>query len=300
MFSILACKARLHSLPPPEAIRTMFPYVNERMRKRRCFADKDLEAAMFDRERLIEECHLRNAHFQTSGIPINASMIETQRAFTNISPKEFLMRFFPSINPHVLELVFQGCGGNIEKCIVQLMNQGNCGKLNNNDNNDKKAMMHEEVRNDVQQQTPAMQGKGSSVHPAFCTRLAVPHNPMSNTGTGSLSTPAKESLPPHSKHGSLVNNGSSPVGKHLRENARNTTQTDTLMLAENDLLTQRSAFHTGQSESLSRDPQGLATRCESGVPCRTQADHGTNTLINKTDKKTDTVLKFSVEALIGK
>jgi hypothetical protein len=47
-----AYQNRMHALPPPEVLRTANnPYLSERMRKRRCFADKDLEMVMMERER---------------------------------------------------------------------------------------------------------------------------------------------------------------------------------------------------------------------------------------------------------
>ena len=48
----------MHALPPPEALRSVTPFMNERMRKRRCFADKDLEVVMMERER---QFHLAKA-----------------------------------------------------------------------------------------------------------------------------------------------------------------------------------------------------------------------------------------------
>ena len=37
-----------------------------------------------------------------------------------MSPRDFLQKIFPTVNPNVLELVFQGCGGNLERTIEQL------------------------------------------------------------------------------------------------------------------------------------------------------------------------------------
>nr|KAG5686242.1 hypothetical protein BaRGS_031722 [Batillaria attramentaria] len=38
----------------------------------------------------------------------------------NMTPRDFLQRIFPAHNPNVLELVWQGCGGNLERAIEQL------------------------------------------------------------------------------------------------------------------------------------------------------------------------------------
>ena len=43
------------------------------------------------------------------------------------SPREFLQRIFPTVNPNVLELVYQGCGGNLERAIEQLVSSGGGG-----------------------------------------------------------------------------------------------------------------------------------------------------------------------------
>ncbi|CAI9740064.1 serine/threoninepakD-likeprotein and mab-3-related transcription factor 2-like [Octopus vulgaris] len=47
-------RSRLQCLPSPESIRGVLPYMNERMRKRRCFADKELEVVMYQREQEAE------------------------------------------------------------------------------------------------------------------------------------------------------------------------------------------------------------------------------------------------------
>ncbi|XP_041359971.1 doublesex- and mab-3-related transcription factor 2-like [Gigantopelta aegis] len=112
-------RSRLHALPPPEALRTMVPYLNERMRKRRCFADKELEMVMLEREQQAEMLKRRNSG---DPVPNTASMeaAEKYRLLGNLTPRDFLHRIFPTHNPNVLELVWQGCGGNLERAIEQL------------------------------------------------------------------------------------------------------------------------------------------------------------------------------------
>ncbi|XP_050400861.1 doublesex- and mab-3-related transcription factor 2, partial [Patella vulgata] len=112
-------RTRLHALPPPEALRNMVPFVNERMRKRRCFADKELEMVMLERERQAEIVKTRANGEQIS----NATNLDANKSrllLGNMTPREFLQRIFPTHNPNVLELVWQGCGGNLEKAIEQL------------------------------------------------------------------------------------------------------------------------------------------------------------------------------------
>lgn len=114
-----AYRARLHSLPPPEALRSMFPYISDRMRKRRCFADKELEVVMFEREKRAEAEKIR-----TTGILAQSAYLDPMRSrhlLGNSSPREFLQKVFPTANPNVLELVYQGCGGNLERTIEHLV-----------------------------------------------------------------------------------------------------------------------------------------------------------------------------------
>ena len=114
-----AYRSRLHSLPPPEALRSMLPFVSERMRKRRCFADKELEAVMFERERQLQAEKMKN----TASHMCHAMVIDPTRPHVplgNVSAREFLQKIFPTHNPNVLELVWQGCGGDVEKTIEKI------------------------------------------------------------------------------------------------------------------------------------------------------------------------------------
>ncbi|PVD23040.1 hypothetical protein C0Q70_16302 [Pomacea canaliculata] len=67
---LAAYRSRMHVLPPPEALRSVAPFMNERMRKRRCFADKDLEAAMIERERQLEFLRSRSAALAQSQLSL--------------------------------------------------------------------------------------------------------------------------------------------------------------------------------------------------------------------------------------
>lgn len=105
------------------------PIFNERMRKRRCFADKELELAMFERER-------QNEIFQTTftinnpAVPPNPPLsglkgtdsLETAHARLgdNTSPRDVLHKIFPFHSSSVLELVWQGCHGNLQKTVQQV------------------------------------------------------------------------------------------------------------------------------------------------------------------------------------
>lgn len=141
-------RSRLHSLPPPESLRNALPFMNERMRKRRCFADRELDVAMFEREKQAEIMAKTKSNAAAAAVAaaaaanasnplgINGSFpfpivatnlyslpletIQSRNHSSNYSPKDFLLRIFPTLNPNVLELVWQGCGGNLERAIEQL------------------------------------------------------------------------------------------------------------------------------------------------------------------------------------
>ena len=135
---IIAYRARLHALPPPEALRSVMPYVSERMRKRRAFADKELETVMFERERQVEDekvkimqsavgHHLPPAGTTPAPSPMDPS--KNRQLMGQLSPTEFLQRIFPAVNPNVLELVWQGCGGDLERAIEQIVSNNSMSNL---------------------------------------------------------------------------------------------------------------------------------------------------------------------------
>ncbi|GFO48124.1 doublesex- and mab-3-related transcription factor a2 [Plakobranchus ocellatus] len=141
----------------------MSPLINERMRKRRCFADKELEVVMLEREKQAEMManQRRALHhvMQTHNSILNGLSVNTFRGFQQqqalnltpfpsaamhreerskslpglqgkvyftypshgtSSPKDFLQKVFPAQNRRVIELVWQGCGGDMERTIEQL------------------------------------------------------------------------------------------------------------------------------------------------------------------------------------
>lgn len=112
-------RSRLSTLPTAEALRAMLPGVSDRMRKRRCFADSEVDAAMLERERCLAEVNrLRAMSYQPHWPPVlRPSCYPSSFVQNGSSPKAILLKMFPGINPNVMELVYQGCGGNIEKTI---------------------------------------------------------------------------------------------------------------------------------------------------------------------------------------
>ncbi|XP_069128476.1 doublesex- and mab-3-related transcription factor A2-like [Argopecten irradians] len=98
------------------------PIFNERMRKRRCFADKELELAMFERERQSEILQTKvNRHGNGSSL---TGLVGTDTSdMASIVPsihREFLQQLFPLHSTSVIELVWQGCQGNLQKAIHQI------------------------------------------------------------------------------------------------------------------------------------------------------------------------------------
>jgi hypothetical protein len=121
LFAVADYRTRVNALPPADAIRNMFPFMNERMRKRRCFADKELEAVMIERERQVEiQKQNANVSESRSSAAHNHTTGTLQTALSHSNPREVLQRLFPAVNPNVMELVFQGCGGHLSKAIEHL------------------------------------------------------------------------------------------------------------------------------------------------------------------------------------
>ena len=121
------------------------PYVSERMRKRRAFADKELETVMFERERQVEaekvklmqqtavagQHHPHLPPVPTAAAVTSAAVMDpkSRQLMGQLSPKEFLQRIFPAVNPNVLELVWQGCGGDLERAIEQIVSNNSMSSL---------------------------------------------------------------------------------------------------------------------------------------------------------------------------
>ncbi|KAK3603675.1 hypothetical protein CHS0354_023271 [Potamilus streckersoni] len=116
---LTAYGSRVFSIPSVEPLKSVLPFMNERMRKRRCFADKELEIAMLEREQHTE---ITSQQTFTSDIIGHVTRKENviQEFCNNRKDMDVLFKLFPTYNPNVLELVWQGCEGNLEKTIQQL------------------------------------------------------------------------------------------------------------------------------------------------------------------------------------
>ncbi|GFR82577.1 doublesex- and mab-3-related transcription factor 2-like [Elysia marginata] len=208
----------------------MSPMINERMRKRRCFADKELEMVMLERERQAEVLanHRRALHHmvythnqqlahlnglrkenfqQQSAVNLMSSQpailqeglrrIQTFQGNMHAvktpreqpSPKEFLQKVFPAHNPSLIELVWQGCGGDLERTIEQLAKgieqSPRANKILEINNSKLKA---------TATQVP-VRDKSETQNPVFISSSKTPVFHLRGNGTPSL-TPGAPSDPP--------------------------------------------------------------------------------------------------------
>ncbi|XP_078657472.1 uncharacterized protein LOC144903333 [Branchiostoma floridae x Branchiostoma belcheri] len=109
--------------PDPSSYFLLSPEVSERMRKRRAFCDKELEAAMLERER-EQEARRAQHLFAANGfcLPVGVTVPSglTLPGGNCTSPREFLVRAFPHVNPSFLELILQGCGGDLDRALEKV------------------------------------------------------------------------------------------------------------------------------------------------------------------------------------
>lgn len=101
------------------------PIINERMRKRRCFADKDLDAAMYEQEKQMEYItSVKKQETIKQGMTKHISLLESRGIPKEVSSQRALLQhLFPNYNQNVLELIWQGSDGNLERAIQQLAHQ---------------------------------------------------------------------------------------------------------------------------------------------------------------------------------
>ena len=97
-----AYRSRMQSLPAPESIRSMFPCINERTRKRRCFADKELESIMIEREKLAEK-HRQTAYLAKYPLMPFPPALAIHRTMAAM------------LSPSKLESVWQAFSGDMDK-----------------------------------------------------------------------------------------------------------------------------------------------------------------------------------------
>ncbi|KAL3868148.1 hypothetical protein ACJMK2_040982 [Sinanodonta woodiana] len=116
---LTAYGSKVFSVPSADPLKSMLPLMNERMRKRRCFADKELEIVMLEREQHTEITSQQTFPSDIIGHPTRKE--HAIQEFCNTRKDiDVLFKLFPAYNPNVLELVWQGCEGNLDKTIQQL------------------------------------------------------------------------------------------------------------------------------------------------------------------------------------
>ena len=87
-----------------ESSKSVVPILNERMRKRRCFADRDLEIAMFEREGIANESE-HNAHVQWmpnrgsfTAVAVSPELFGCQKMVNEQTIKRFDILWIPPPN----------------------------------------------------------------------------------------------------------------------------------------------------------------------------------------------------------
>ncbi|XP_014675559.1 PREDICTED: doublesex- and mab-3-related transcription factor 2-like [Priapulus caudatus] len=114
-----SCRSARYRFPASDNTRQTLPFMSERMRKRRAFADKELNDIMYEQERHLaaEKSHLA-ASLQ---LPDAAMVAARGGGGGGLTPQDFLMRTFPQLNASVLELIYQACGGDLQKTIEKIV-----------------------------------------------------------------------------------------------------------------------------------------------------------------------------------
>ena len=93
---------------------------------------------MFERERQVEAEKVKMmqsavGHYLsptgTTAAPAPIDPSKNRQLMGQLSPREFLQRIFPAVNPNVLELVWQGCGGDLERAIEQIVSNNSMSNL---------------------------------------------------------------------------------------------------------------------------------------------------------------------------
>ena len=98
----------MHNLPSTGNLQTLLPFASERMRKRRCFADKDLDMAMYEREKSFEETVLKAGTFLPHSGLVGAPAVT------------LLHRYFPMLDERLTQYVYNCCGQNLNAAAMQL------------------------------------------------------------------------------------------------------------------------------------------------------------------------------------
>ena len=110
----------LQAVPPTYSFQSHLAYLSERMRKRRCFADKQLDTAMFPKETFPLGIYGRIKDGPKYRHCIGATEHEYQM--------HLLKKIFPNLNENVLELILRAHGCSLEKTIEHLVQTMSLGK----------------------------------------------------------------------------------------------------------------------------------------------------------------------------
>lgn len=264
----------------------MMPCLSERTRKRRAFADTELDAVMMERERLVVTEAAQKLKppgpVNPSGAPFHLlDPARSRQLLGQLGPREFLQRIFPTANPNVLELVYQGCGGSLEKTIEQLVSNNAVSQMQAAHFAQQQALLHQQGKllqpSAAHQKQPSafVRPAGNHVSPVRpppahmglqglqAAYLAYPLLPMA----GRLPYPFLiPKMPDSGSHGIIASNAN----------------------AAKELLEEKSAFHPRAQDTEEADTSPSPSLSRSPSPVR-----------QSTASKITSPIKFSVASIIG-
>ena len=106
----------LQTAPASYSFQSHLAYLSERMRKRRCFADKHLDTAMFPKESFQMDIRGRFGDGHCIGITEWEYQVN------------LLKKMFPNLNENVLELIWRAHGCSLEKAIEHVTQTVSLGR----------------------------------------------------------------------------------------------------------------------------------------------------------------------------
>lgn len=229
---------------------------------------------MLERERRLES--------DKRGPPV----LEASPPVYQMAPREFLRSVFPVVNVNVLELVYQGCGGSLERAVEQIASSQRTAQAQQ-----QRAKMSGHAMPMAQHQKQPLSAFTSVVKPVCLTEPPPP--------------------PVYGRHGQFLG-GQYPIyGVNPPNTFCNTT----------DLLAQRSAFHTNDTETAvtsgllrtnSRTSEASSTASQPASHCLPGLDSSGSSSPARSDisvrasppsartTRTNSLITFSVESIIAK
>ena len=267
----------------------MMPCLSERTRKRRAFADTELDAVMMERERFV----VNEAHKMKAPAPPPFHLLDPARSrqlLGQLGPREFLQRIFPTANPNVLELVYQGCGGSLEKTIEQLVSNNVVSQMQAAHFAQQQALLHQQGKViNASQQKQSQQS--AFVRPA--TNASSPSSPIrpppAHTGLPVPPYPSLAAFHP------LLTPGRLPYPFVLPGGVTKLPSSSLAAAAHvtKELLEEKSAFQPKTQDSI-QDAQ-----TNSPTPSPSLSRSPSPPVPSQPTTKNNSPIKFSVASIIG-